>query len=166
MDMENVMILGANTPFDVAVSQWIEEKIRDVFEEETIEGKEGDVYFLQNNQYVKIGCSTQIEERITYLQAEFPGAKFLGCFPSSNMFATERMLHEYFKHKHYRKEWYALDENDIANLDKFAHRSKYDWTELLTDKGKAQLEILESLYNFLLSDQIIDLRTKGMKCYG
>jgi len=149
MNYDTIMVLGIDTPTEIAVGLWIEAKIEEILEQETIEGKAGHVYFLQNNEYVKIGCSAQIDERIAQLERELPGAKLLGYFPSNNMFATERLLHEYFKHKHYRKEWYELSENDIANVDSFAHRSERDWTELLTAKGNAQIKILKDLDEFI-----------------
>lgn len=154
MNEEDIMVLGVNTPIETAIGSWVESKLEEIVEQETVEGKEGHVYFLRNNEYVKIGYSTQIEERISQLQRDFPGAKLLYTIFSNNAFATEKLLHEYFKHKHYIKEWYILNDDDMDMIRQFDGRPEYTCVEQFTVEGNAQIKVLRELDAFILKIQM------------
>ena len=93
------------------------------------QGSEGNVYLMLNNHTgrVKIGMTkNKPEYRESTLQSEDPDVELTYHKKVENMRETEKMLHETFKEKRYRGEWFDLTQDDIekakAMLDEAAEK--------------------------------------------
>jgi tetrahydromethanopterin S-methyltransferase subunit G len=77
------------------------------------------VYLMinQRNGYYKIGRSINPEYREKTLQSEEPEVDLLYKWPASK--AVEKTLHNKFKSKKVRGEWFELNENDIIEITSF-----------------------------------------------
>ncbi|WP_299071281.1 GIY-YIG nuclease family protein [uncultured Paraglaciecola sp.] len=76
----------------------------------------GWVYLITDGDYVKIGWSTTISERIDNLQvANAKPLHLILCIGASSR-KTESLVQEAFSHKHKYGEWYELEPSDIAIL--------------------------------------------------
>ena len=80
------------------------------------QGSEGNVYLMLNNHTgrVKIGMTkNKPEYRESTLQSEDPDVELAYYKKVQSMRKTERELHEAFKEKRYRGEWFDLTQDDI-----------------------------------------------------
>lgn len=77
---------------------------------------QGYVYFMLNrrNKLVKIGFSKDPKYREKTLQSEEPEIAIMLTIPGT--MEEERMLHEYFKDKRVRGEWFAIAEADVWGI--------------------------------------------------
>lgn len=88
------------------------------FREDLIYG--GRVYIFEFQQVYKIGFSTDVQKRRTQLQQSLPDyIQIIGSFPANKN--IEQKLHNIFKHKRIRGEWFKLSINDIKKL------LSYEW---------------------------------------
>jgi hypothetical protein len=78
-----------------------------------VQPKQTLIYLMANvrNGCYKIGRSTQPEYRERTLQAQEPHIVLIHCFPGTS--ATEKLLHEKFKSKRVRGEWFDLTFEDV-----------------------------------------------------
>ena len=85
-----------------------------------ISNKKGYVYFVKGNKnIVKIGCTTDIKNRIKSLSTGFPyKLKLLNKIYSKNYGYIEGLFHEFFKNKRLRGEWFDLSDEEIYNIKK------------------------------------------------
>lgn len=90
-------------------------------------GKKTQVYLMQDttNNFYKIGCSKQPRYREKTLQSEKPTIELLFCFEGSRK--DEKYLHECFKEKRIRGEWFRLDDNDILYFKEYAGKIVKPW---------------------------------------
>ena len=71
---------------------------------------EGNVYFILQGEYIKIGYSTDVERRMDGIMCDNPNElTLLACFPAT--MKTERKLHDAFSHCRYRNEWFHADKD-------------------------------------------------------
>lgn len=87
--------------------------------EEFKKQQSGYVYFLQCDKYVKIGCTTNLANRIKVYGVKVPfrtnlvlAIKVLDCY------YYENFIHELFGNKRAESEWFLLDQNDIELVKK------------------------------------------------
>ncbi len=105
-------------------------EILDLFKDESILKPEEEscfVYLMKDNinGAYKIGISNSPEYREKTLQSEKPSIELI----ESKQFqkrriaeSFEKLLHEYFKNKRIRGEWFQLDNNDIIDLKLILNR--------------------------------------------
>lgn len=126
-----------------ALRVWIGHQNRRIWQQVLDKGKTGYVYFLRNNKYIKIGCTRYLDQRISQLQAEFPGAEVLHTIPCDDIFIAERRWHGYFRDKHYKKEWFELTDEDIQSIQTIGRTGEFG--DLITDEYWTQLDFLNRL---------------------
>lgn len=85
----------------------------------------GFVYVIQCGESFKIGCTANLKQRIKALGVNAPHAIDVHVvIPTDNMIETEWHLHQRFKQKRQRGEWFSLNEEDIETI-----RCAYDITD-------------------------------------
>jgi hypothetical protein len=99
----------------------------------------GYVYFAKpiKSDFVKIGMSLNVTERVKSLQHQFGKMNLLGFIYTENYKAFEKEAHEYFKQNNISGEWFELDIRHIQNfieknLGVFLNKSI---SECLIDQG-------------------------------
>ena len=88
-------------------------------------------YLIQQNEYYKIGYSTNIKSRMLAYETHAPNFTLLGCIPGN----CEKELHNKFKKYHYKKEWYNKNQ-DI--LDEFNKNGIKDFENLIEKDSVSQ----------------------------
>ena len=90
---------------------------------------ETQVYLMQDttNDFYKIGRSKEPRYREKTLQSENPTIELLFCFEGSRK--DEKYLHECFKEKRIRGEWFRLDDDDIAYFKEYAGKIVKPWDD-------------------------------------
>ena len=90
---------------------------------------ETQVYLMQDttNDFYKIGRSKEPRYREKTLQSEKPTIELLFCFEGSRK--DEKYLHECFKEKRIRGEWFRLDDDDIAYFKEYAGKIVKPWDD-------------------------------------
>lgn len=84
-------------------------------------GAKGFVYVIYSPTGVyKIGRSRNIDHRLKAFSV--PGLEVYHFFFTYHSPIHEKMLHEIFKHKHVKGEWFALDANELEQLKKIGER--------------------------------------------
>jgi len=78
------------------------------------------IYIIKCNEYVKIGKSDYVEERLKLLQTGNPYRLELlfkfKCDNSDLAMSTEAHLHRHFSKKHHAGEWFKLTKSDINSI--------------------------------------------------
>jgi len=75
----------------------------------------GWVYLIQAGEHTKIGIATNVQARMAALQTGHPQTLELrGTFECADPRRVEMELHELFRPKHVRGEWFALTDADIT----------------------------------------------------
>lgn len=82
-------------------------------EERTVKGF---VYLIKNplNNSVKIGRTKDLQKRLSAIRNGLPQAELFAFKKVENTTYEEREMHKIFKKKRIEREWFALDEKDIA----------------------------------------------------
>lgn len=82
----------------------------------------GYVYIVKDIEisgYYKIGCSRNLDSRLNRFGVMLPFKwELIHTFKSSDVFASEKVLHEMFSDKHKTGEWYELSDDDVNYLKK------------------------------------------------
>lgn len=77
----------------------------------------GFVYVVEGEGYFKIGCTTNLNQRIKALTVKAPFDLVIHLvIPSLDIYRTEQELHRRFARKHRRGEWFNLDNKDIEAI--------------------------------------------------
>lgn len=77
----------------------------------------GFVYIVEGGGYFKIGCTTNLSQRIKALTVKAPFTLDVRVvIPSLDIYGTELELHRRFAKKHRRGEWFDLDLKDIEDV--------------------------------------------------
>lgn len=100
------------------------EKIDRFFEfempEEEADDNSGFLYFIGINEYVKVGITTDLQQRLSCIQTGSPyEVKLLNhVFVGGNVRDVETSIHAYLKQegKHVRGEWFNLNMDEIYDL--------------------------------------------------
>jgi hypothetical protein len=80
-------------------------------------GCKGFVYVVEGGGYFKIGCTTDLAQRIKALTVKAPFTLDVQLvIPSLDIYTTEQELHRRFAKKHRRGEWFDLDIKDIEDI--------------------------------------------------
>lgn len=78
-------------------------------------GPDGFVYILRAGEFVKIGRSRRLDNRIKTLKIQLPfPVEVLNAFPCENAAKSERHLHEFFAKYRVNGEWFELPEKVLA----------------------------------------------------
>ncbi len=79
------------------------------------------VYIIRCDKYFKIGVTNQsIISRLTALQTGNPyPLELVFSVSVKNIEDVEKRLHEKFKHKNIRGEWFELDQEDFRDIELF-----------------------------------------------
>ncbi len=79
-------------------------------------GPEGKVYVMHHRRtdLYKIGKSIDPGRREKTLQSEDPGVELVWC--CQERYVSEAVLHNEFRHKRARGEWFELDEEDLIRI--------------------------------------------------
>lgn len=85
--------------------------------------KPGFVYIVQAGNHYKIGRTANLRQRLAEL-ARYPPFDLttVHVIETDNPKLVEGWLHHLYRHKHYRGEWYTLDQTDIDTI----RSSNYD----------------------------------------
>jgi len=75
------------------------------------------IMYDYNTGYYKIGRSANPAVRERTLQSEKPTIDLIKCWIGT--WDDEKILHRMFKHKRYRGEWFALNDNDIMMIKSY-----------------------------------------------
>ena len=80
------------------------------------------LYVFEQKGYFKIGISNNPARRLCSVQASTPFDVNVVLVVTLNRDAepVEKSLHDYFKEKHYRGEWYKLSKGDIRFIQSYA----------------------------------------------
>lgn len=74
----------------------------------------GYVYLLKCQDFYKIGIATDVHKRISGMQTGSPYTILLvASVEVDNPLALEKELHAMYSHRHHRREWFALTEEDV-----------------------------------------------------
>lgn len=80
----------------------------------------GYVYFVRQWEYVKIGKAKKLNERYRRYVTENPNeVELIHYIESDDALASEREFQARFKEKHYRWEWFKLDDSDLEIIKGF-----------------------------------------------
>jgi hypothetical protein len=71
------------------------------------------VYFIKNNNLIKIGKSKNIKNRINDLKKEKPNIVFCIAISTYKSYNLEKIFHNYFINKKVEGEWFDISINDI-----------------------------------------------------
>jgi septal ring factor EnvC (AmiA/AmiB activator) len=93
-----------------------EQRKKEEIEKALSQIEEGFIYILKSeNGYYKIGKAKELQNRITTWQHEFPIViDFIYSFACHNRRLVENFLHNKYSKKRLRREWYKLNDEDIA----------------------------------------------------
>ena len=79
--------------------------------------KQGYVYFLKCNQYVKIGRTKNMKSRMKVYRVESPfNAKLIHSIKTNDCFYLEKYFHKIFNSKRVKGEWFELTNQDINDI--------------------------------------------------
>ena len=108
---------------------------------------ETQVYLMQDttNDFYKIGRSKEPRYREKTLQSEKPTIELLFCFAGSRK--DEKYLHEHFKEKRIRGEWFHLDDDDVAYIKEYANKIVKPWDELCAEADEYDYSKYDFTYN-------------------
>jgi len=129
-------------------------------------GKETQVYLMLDttNNFYKIGCSKQPRYREKTLQSEKPTIELLFCFEGSRK--DEKYLHEHFKEKRIRGEWFHLDDDGVAYIKEYADKIVKPWDEWPPENDLYDLTYNEQgKIDFKCSPEEWEEARKGFKFY-
>jgi predicted GIY-YIG superfamily endonuclease len=77
----------------------------------------GYVYLLKCQDFYKIGIATDVQKRISGMQTGSPYPIVLvASVEVDNPLALERELHAAYEHRHHKREWFALTEEDVEAI--------------------------------------------------
>jgi T5orf172 domain len=85
-------------------------------------GSGASVYFLRSGRFVKIGYSTNPNERFRQHSVSNPDLETLAIIPGTR--STERELHNKFEHLRHNREWFHLTEDLRAAIQGLAAEAK------------------------------------------
>lgn len=75
------------------------------------------VYLVQVNEYVKIGVTKRLSDRMETFRTSNPyEVKILDAIPTADAYKAEKELHEMFKEKSMRGEWFKLSDTDVQTV--------------------------------------------------
>lgn len=99
----------------------------------------GYVYLIQivGFDLYKIGSSSKVEERLAVIQAHNPfDLVLIHTIASKRCKSLEFAIHEQFKSKQIRGEWFKLTEDDVAQIKLIVDTN--EWIVLYGAKGEIQ----------------------------
>jgi predicted GIY-YIG superfamily endonuclease len=77
----------------------------------------GYVYLLKCQDFYKIGIATDVHKRISGMQTGSPHTiSLVASVEVDNPLALEKELHAMYSHRHHRREWFALTEEDVEAI--------------------------------------------------
>ena len=77
----------------------------------------GFIYLVHCEGFYKIGIATNLRKRVSNIQTSNPFKVTLVAYTKTeNVFADELELHELFKDKRVRGEWFKLNDDDLFYL--------------------------------------------------
>lgn len=77
----------------------------------------GYVYLLEYNNLYKIGCSKNIDKRLHDLEKNTPHKiNLIHSIKTDNKYKLENELHQKYKDKRSKGEWFSLSDSDIQNI--------------------------------------------------
>jgi hypothetical protein len=82
----------------------------------------GYIYVIKavGHNYYKIGFSKDVAQRIKNLDRQYPfEIELYTQFKSNDVLGDEKKLHNEFKGKNYRGEWFNLDKHDLEKIEKY-----------------------------------------------
>lgn len=96
------------TQYDIIVDKLLYENTKKVSD---------GIYIMKCNEFYKIGMSSDIKKRLNSIQSSNPYPVSLEFNKkTSNSLSIEKQLHEIYKHKNIRGEWFKLVDNDIKDI--------------------------------------------------
>lgn len=127
------------------------------------------VYFISNQQYVKIGFSKNVESRMSSLQTASP-TKLTLLFSIDGDTYTESKLHEYFKDFRMEGEWFDILSLNITeqylydNILDLVMKVEEDVVEEKTNLWKYKLtKEVETNYYIIDSEEYIVIDSKALQ---
>lgn len=117
-DIDNIKLLHylSSLMSDKVNSIWLENEPINYKSEKSVKKIEArHVYIMidEANSFYKIGRARNPKTRERTLQSEKPTIEMLFNFHCTDAKSTEKVLHDKFKEKRVRGEWFKLDENDV-----------------------------------------------------
>ena len=86
-------------------------------EKKNINKNAGYVYLLEYNNLYKIGCSKNIDKRLHDLEKNTPHKiNLIHSIKTDNKYKLENELHQKYKDKRSKGEWFSLSDSDIQNI--------------------------------------------------
>lgn len=77
----------------------------------------GYVYLLKCQDFYKIGIATDVHKRISGMQTGSPFTiSLVASVEVDNPLALEKELHAMYSHRHHRREWFALTDEDVTAI--------------------------------------------------
>lgn len=80
---------------------------------------------LESTPYYKIGLSKYPDRRMSEIARLPISIVITHKIETNNMFALEKIMHETYREKRVRGEWFELSQSDVANIRAF-HKVTYD----------------------------------------
>jgi hypothetical protein len=88
------------------------------------------VYFIYNNQHIKIGCSKNPHKRMKQLQTSSPQRLILLGYVHGDK-KLERELHDKFSHLHVNLEWFNVNSELVRYIND--NNCMMNWIDLVDD---------------------------------
>ncbi len=109
----------SNTLTDYMVTLDMAETIKNKYKIKREKNKPNKIYIFKANKYYKIGKCNNVKRRVKQLQT---GCMFdieiLDYFEVTDATKTEKELHEKYKHKQIKGEWFKLTKKDVMDIRK------------------------------------------------
>lgn len=97
--------------------------IKDVQKSLFEKDKEDYLYIMKNNETYKIGYSSNFNKRLKNYKVHLGNVEIIYIHKGFNCFELESELHNTFKNKKIRGEWFELNEKDILKAIKICSQS-------------------------------------------
>ena len=85
------------------------------------------IYIIKDNDYYKIGYTTNYKKRIKAYKTHNANINTVCLVETEKAFELEAYLHDMYKDKNIRGEWFDLTEKDVITSMQFLYKEAYGW---------------------------------------
>lgn len=135
---------------------------------------DGYIYIIGSEFGFKIGLATNYISRFSSIQTASPvDLELKRAFLVHNMEIVEKNLHQLFKKKHLRGEWFDLNDNDLNTIEKYLtlnnflvmqvdlRRKRFNYID--TQQRLEGIDEIKSINEIVLQTQINNLKIENQK---
>jgi len=128
------------------------------------------LYLIKCNQYYKIGCASDAQSRLASLQTGSPfDLELVAMYEFENAEIVERALHQKFRSRNKRGEWFDLDNEAIGDLKSLCAMldgiEKHVKSNKVSDEDELMIEEVESINNPIFDEKDFEsMIADGWRC--